>query len=162
MIELATRNLVDLGIKRPRAVSLVAGGGFLLGVPSALNTTFLSNQDFVWGVALMLSGAFVAFAVVKYGVQRLRSEVATPSDWKMPGSWNGVIRFLIPVQAIVLLVWWLWQATTTDFAARWYDPFETYSAMTCLVQWTVVLVALIALNRWMAQRTMQESLYEDS
>ncbi|MCH7639592.1 MAG: sodium-dependent transporter, partial [Bacteroidetes bacterium] len=162
MIELATRNLVDLGIKRPRAVSLVAGGGFLLGVPSALNTTFLSNQDFVWGVALMLSGAFVAFAVVKYGVQRLRSEVATPSDWKMPGSWNGVIRFLIPVQAIVLLVWWLWQATTTDFAARWYDPFETYSAMTCLVQWAVVLVALIALNRWMAQRTMQESLYEDS
>ena len=162
MIELATRNLVDLGLKRPRAVSLVAGGGFLLGVPSALNTNFLANQDFVWGVALMLSGAFVAFAVMKYGVQRLRSEVATPSDWKMPGAWNGMIRFLIPVQAIVLLVWLLWQATTTDFAARWYDPFETYSAMTCLVQWAVVLVALIALNRWMAQRTMQESLYEES
>ena len=162
MIELATRNLVDLGIKRPRAVSMVAGGGFLLGVPSALNTDFLANQDFVWGVALMLSGAFVAFAVMKYGVQRIRTEVATPSDWKIPGAWNGVIRFLVPVQAVVLLVWWLWQATTTKLTARWYDPFETYSAMTCLVQWAVVLVALVALNRWMAQRTMQESLYEDS
>ncbi len=162
MIELATRNLVDLGFKRPKAVLVVAGGGFLLGVPSALNTTFLANQDFVWGVALMISGAFVAFAVMKYGIKRLRTEVATPTDWSIPGAWNGVIRFLVPVQAGVLLVWWLWQATTEGFATRWYDPLETYSAMTCLVQWAVVLVAFIALNRWLAVRTERGALYEDS
>ncbi len=162
MIELTTRNLVDLGFRRHKAVAFAAGGGFLLGVPSALNTTFLANQDFVWGVALMLSGAFVAFAVMKYGIKRIRDEVATPTDWKIPGVWDGIIRFLVPLQAVVLLVWWLWQATTTDFAARWYDPLEAYSAMTCLVQWAVVLVAFIALNRWMANRAGSDSLYEAS
>ena len=28
----------------------------------------------MWGVALMISGAFVAFAVVRYGASRLREE----------------------------------------------------------------------------------------
>ncbi len=162
MIELAARNLVDLGLKRPHAVALVAGGGFLLGVPSALNTNFLANQDFVWGVGLMISGAFVAFAVMRYGLGRLRSEVATPSDWLLPAAWNGLIRWFVPLQAIVLLGWWLWQATTEGFATRWYDPFETYSAMTCLAQWAVVLIALVALNRWMANRTAPVELYEES
>ena len=153
MIELTTRNLVDLGFNRTKAVLLVAFGGFLLGLPSALKTNFLANQDFVWGVALMLSGAFVAFAAMKYGLKRLREEVATPSDWKLPGIWDVVLRWFVPVQAVVLLGWWLWRATTSDFATRWYDPFEAYSAMTCLAQWGVVLLAFILLNRWMVNRT---------
>ena len=162
MIELTTRNLVDLGLKRPRAVALTAGGGFLLGMPSAINLGFFANQDFVWGVALMLSGAFVAFAVVVYGSKRIREEIATPTDWRLPAGWGTMMRFVIPIQAAILLVWWLWQATTTDFATRWYDPLEPYSAMTCLVQWSIVLVAFIALNRWMARRTMRDTLYEAS
>lgn len=162
MIELTTRNLVDLGFNRTKAVVMAAGGGFLLGIPSAINTNFLANQDFVWGVALMLSGAFVAFAVLKYGVKQLRSDVATPNDWRLSGVWDVTIRWLVPVQAFVLLGWWLWRATTSDFAAQWYNPLEAYSAMTCLVQWGVVLVAFLLLNRWMAQRTRQATLYEDA
>lgn len=153
MIELTTRNLVDLGFNRSKGVAIAAGGGFLLGVPSALNSNFLANQDFVWGVALMLSGAFVAFAVMKYGIGRLRSEVATATDWNLPGVWDIVIRWLVPLQALVLLGWWLWRATTSDFAEQWYNPLEPYSAMTCLVQWAIVLVAFVGLNRWMANRT---------
>src|SRR5690606_21578901 len=81
MIELASRALVDFGLPRPRAVATVAGVGFVLGVPSALDLDVFANQDFVWGVALIISGAFVAFTVARYGVARLRDELATPTDW---------------------------------------------------------------------------------
>src|SRR5690606_30011602 len=73
MIELATRVVVDLGVTRERAVLAVSVVGLLFGLPSALSVSFLSNQDFVWGVALMISGAFVATAVIRYGIGRFRS-----------------------------------------------------------------------------------------
>ncbi len=155
MIELATRTLVDWGMPRPRAVVLVAGAGFLGGVPSAISLDVLGNQDFVWGVALMISGAFIAWLVWRYGASRLRDETATPSDWRLPSAWQPLIRWAIPLQAGVLLVWWSWQATTPGFlgaGGRWYDPFNPYSLMTCLVQWGAVLVTLFLLNHWMSRR----------
>lgn len=152
MIELASRVLVDFRVPRSTAVPSVAVGAFLLGVPSALWGDFLGNQDFVWGVALMISGAFVAFAVTTYGPARLRDEVATPSDWRLPAAWDTWLRVAIPLQAVVLLGWWLWQATTESFTARWWDPTEPYSAASCLVQWGIALVAFLALNRWMVRR----------
>ena len=153
MIELSARVVVDLGVERPRALVGVGVAAVALGVPSALNGTFFGNQDFVWGVALMLSGAFIAFAVYRYGPDRLRADVATPTDWALPRLWSAWITYAIPLQALVLLGWWLWRATTADFAARWWDPFEPYSAASCLVQWAVVLVAFKLLNGWLVRRT---------
>src|SRR6056297_797857 len=74
MMELSTRVLSDAGISRTGAVVGVAGTGFLLGLPSALHLGFLANQDFVWGIGLLISGAFVAFAVIRFGVKRFREE----------------------------------------------------------------------------------------
>jgi len=158
MVELSSRVLVDFGISRQKAVLGVAIVGFALGTPSALNLTFFANQDFVWGVALMLSGAFVAFAVIVYGARKLRSEFVTPGDWRIGRGWDFVMKVLVPLEAIILLVWWLSLATTTDFAERWFDPFEPFSAMTVLVQWAVVLAVLMAFNSWMARRTATDLL----
>ena len=152
MIELSARVFVDLGVARAKALVGVGVAAVAVGLPSALNGTFFGNQDFVWGVALMLSGAFIAFAVVRYGPDRLRADVATEADWRLPRVWSGWIRIAIPAQAAVLLAWWLWRATTTDFAARWWDPFEPYSAASCLVQWAIALVAFKLLNGWMVRR----------
>ena len=151
MIELATRVTVDLGVDRKRAVVGVGVVAFLVGVPSALSGDVFGNQDFVWGVALMLSGAFVALAVWKHGAAALRAEVATPTDWRLPRLWDGWITVAVPLQAVVLLGWWLWLAAT-DYSENWFDPFEPYSAMTCLLQWGAALAVLFALNRWMVRR----------
>ncbi|WP_412067446.1 sodium-dependent transporter [Rubrivirga sp. IMCC43871] len=151
MIELSTRVVVDLGAPRPKAVLGVGVVGFLIGVPSALSDQFFGNQDFVWGVALMLSGAFISLAVWRYGADRLRDEVATPSDWALPKLWSGWVRYAIPLQAIVLLGWWLWLAAT-DYSDNWLDPFEPYSAATVLLQWAIALTLLVGLNGWMARR----------
>lgn len=151
MIELATRVVVDFGVRRARALLGVGLVGFAVGLPSALSGAFFGNQDFVWGVALMLSGALVAWAVVRHGAARLRDEVATPDDWALPPVWDAWMRWGIPVQAVVLLGWWLYRATTADFTAEWWNPLEPYSAASCVVQWTVVLGVLFVLNGWMVR-----------
>ena len=65
---------------KSRAVPLVGALGFLLGIPSALSMQVFDNQDFVWGVGLMLSGFFFAFAVVRYGASRFRRDFINTAD----------------------------------------------------------------------------------
>ena len=156
MIELATRVVVDFGVPRPKAVAMVGTLGFALGIPSAVNLDIFGNQDFVWGVALMISGAFVAFAVIRYGTGRFRREEVddTRLDWKAGRGWELLIGTLVPLQAVILLVWWLYLSATVYAPETWYDPTDYYSVMTCLVQWGVVLLAFVLLNKWMVRRTL--------
>ena len=151
MIELSSRVFVDLGISRAKALTGVGLAGFAIGVPSALYGGFFGNQDFVWGVALMISGGLIALTVWRYGAQRLREEVAVESDWSLPRIWDVWIRYAIPFQAIVLLGWWLWQVGPAN-SETWWNPLEPYSAASCVLQWSVVLGVLFALNRWMVGR----------
>ncbi len=156
MIELATRVVMDLGVSRNAAVPAVAIVGFVLGLPSALSLDVLSNQDFVWGVGLMISGAFVAIAIIRYGVTRFRSIAVegSPGDWRAGRRWDVLIGLLVPLQAAILLMWWLYQSAALYAPDSWYDPFEPFSVMTCLVQWGVALLALVFLNRWLVVRTL--------
>ena len=155
MIELATRILVDFGFERRKAIAIVCSAGLVLGLPSAIYLGFLGNQDFVWGVALMISGTFIAFAVVRYGVDRFRTEavVGVPGDWRVGRIWMALLKYAVPIQAVVLLVWWLRLSATVYAPNTWFDPTSPYSVMTCLVQWGVALVALVLLNHRMAENT---------
>ena len=154
MIELPARILIDLGMKRGHAITAVGSAGFLLGIPSALNLGFFQNQDWVWGVGLMLSGFFFAFAVVKYGVTKWRERfINTPdSDIRIGRWWDWAMR-LVLVQAVVLMVWFLVQASGGDFgSAETWTLFSSYNVGSVLIQFGVVLVALIAVNKWMVAR----------
>jgi NSS family neurotransmitter:Na+ symporter len=156
MIKLSTRILIDFGIAQRQALVGVCLAGFVLGIPSAINLEFFANQDFVWGVALMISGAFIAFAVIRHGAARFRAESIDhqPDDWNAGRTWDTAIRFVIPALAVVLLGWWLYQAGSVYAPERWFDPFNPFSIMTCLVQWGIALAVFIALNRWMARRAL--------
>jgi NSS family neurotransmitter:Na+ symporter len=156
MIELATRTVVDLGVARRKALAGVAAVGFACGVPSALNLNVFANQDFVWGVALMISGACVAAAVLRYGPTRFRQTAiaAAPGDRDPGRGWDVLVGVVVPVQAVALLGWWLYQSAAVYAPDTWYDPLAPYSVMTCLVQWTLALTVFFALNRWMTDRTL--------
>lgn len=162
MIELATRIFSDLGLPRARAALSVGSVGFLLGIPSAVNLDVFANQDFVWGVGLMISGAMVAFAVVRYGVTRFRTEVveSSPRDWKVGRGWDVLISTAVPLQAVILLGWWLYQSAAIYAPDTWYNPLEPFSVMTVLLQWAVVLILFVAINRWLVQQTLYRPLQE--
>ena len=155
MIELACRVLVDMGIERKKAVVAVCSIGFTLGIPSALYLNFLGNQDFVWGVALMISGAFVAFSVIKFGTARFRSEQvnAGGEGWQAGAVWDVLVSKVVPSLAGMLLIWWLYRSKTEYATDTWFDPTDPYSLMTCIVQWGVALVVLIWSNKYLVRRT---------
>ena len=149
MVELATRVLSDAGVERPRAVRLVGVLGFILGVPSALSLAVLHNQDWVWGVGLMVSGLFFAIAVIKYGVRRFREEQLNheDSDIRIGRWWDVVIGVLVPLQAVVLIGWWLWQV----WGPGALDPFGVENVGTVLFQWGAILIVLLIANRYLAR-----------
>ena len=151
MIELASRVLIDLGLSRRRAIAVVGSAGLLFGIPSALKLEFFQNQDWVWGVGLMLSGFLFAVAVLKYGVTKWRETFVNQpgSDIRIGAWWDWAMR-LIVVESVVLMAWWLWSARGDDFTATW-TLFSAYNVGSVLIQWAVVLAVLIAANRWLAR-----------
>lgn len=159
MIELATRVLVDAGLTRARAIRWVAAAGFLLGLPSALSLDMLHNQDWVWGVGLMMSGLFFAIGVIVHGVRRFREEQINHehSDIRVGRWWEVVIGVLVPLQAVVLIGWWIYQVR----GPGWLNPFGIENFGTILFQWGIVLVVLILANRWLLPRSDRAALAAD-
>ena len=159
MIELASRILIDLGLTRGRAIAVVGVAGIAFGVPSALNWTdtpgagpFFANQDWVWGVGLMLSGFFFAFAVLKYGVTEWRAKYINTgdSDIHIGAWWDWSIRLVI-LESVVLMGWWFYQARGESFEATW-TLFSPFNIGTVLIQFAIVIAALLLLNGWLVRK----------
>lgn len=144
MVELATRVLQDAGIERGRALITILVVGFALGAPSALSEDVFLNQDFVWGVGLMVSGLFFAVAVLKYGVRRFRETLINHehSDIRI-GAWFDVVIRLVVVQALVLVGWWFWQVRTENV----WGPFGVANMA---LQFALALGIFILFNRRIA------------
>lgn len=151
MLELATRVLSDFGLDRRRALVAVGAAGFVFGMPSALHMPFFRNQDWVWALGLMVSGLFFALGARRFGLRRLRSEVinAEGSDLRIGRWWEILVGIVVPVEAAVLLGWWLWQAGQ---GADAWEPLSEFNVGTVALQWGIALVVLLAANRWLARR----------
>ena len=135
LFELVTRVFIDLGLTRTKAILLVGSVSFVLGTPSAVSMAIFENQDWVWGVGLLVSGFFIAIAVMKYGVRQFRENLINHAgnDIKL-GKFFDYVVFLIPVQFIILVWWWFSQA------GGWTEIFTSYSVGTCLFQWGIALL----------------------
>jgi NSS family neurotransmitter:Na+ symporter len=155
MLELASRVLIDLGIARRRAVLWVAGLTLILGVPSALSLSVFNNQDWVWGVGLMLSGLFFAITASRFGLEKLRTKTVNGEgcDLQIGRWWVFVVGMLVPIEAITLIIWWLKDAHDAD-PEGWLAPFGSYTVGTVILQWSIALAALWLANGWLARRTV--------
>lgn len=156
MIELATKTLIDFGLKRKLSIAIVGSAGFIFGMPSALNINFFANQDWVWGMGLILSGAFIAFTIIKYGADKFRSEIINQSgsDIKIGRWYNAVIKYIIPVQVVFLLSWWLISSTTWD--PEWWNPFHTENLGTCIAQWTLIISLFVLMNKYLVKYSLKD------
>ena len=154
MLEMATRVLVDFGLRRGAAISCVAGVVFVCGLPSAISMDVFKNQDWVWGLGLMVSGAFFAFAAIRFGVERMRVEVVNPgSDLKVGRAFVFIVTWLVPVEFAVMLGWWFIQSIRSYDPDHWAHPVRVFSVGTCLAQWGIVLLTFVIANAWLARRS---------
>ena len=151
MVELASRVLTDAGVDRGRAIWVVGGCGFVLGLPSALSIEVFRNQDWVWGLGLILSGLFFAVSVLRHGVDRFRRDFVNGpgSDITVGRWWNGAM-ILVVLEAVALLGWWLWQAVDPDDLMATLTPFSSFNVGTVVVQWGLALTVFLLLNRRIA------------
>lgn len=153
MIELASRVLVDSGITRFRATIAVCITGFFFGMPSAISTDFLVNQDSVWGIGLLVSGAFMAFAIIKFDPTRFRSELINIEErrYTLGRWWDVIIKYVVPIEVISLIIWWIYQSASVE---AWYNPISTFSLATVLLQWAIAMGLFYLYNGKIAERTL--------
>lgn len=156
LLELTARILMDMRISRQKALIVVYVAGFTAGLPSALSQDFFVNQDWTWGIGLMVSGLFIALALVGNGVDdfRLRYINSAGNDLYIGAWYNSVIRIAIPFQVLVLIFWWFWQAIVAN-PEDWWNPFRVDSVGTCLFQWGLVLAFFLLVNKYLAERTLK-------
>lgn len=153
MINCTSETLKDLGIPKKRAIWTTLILGAVVGLPSAISMKVFLNQDWVWSLGLILSGAFIAVAVLAYGMQRFYQELrASPYNTRLGSFYPWMLGLGLPVQAIALMGWWFWLTFKTQGWQDWIDPFALQSAGTCLLQWGVVLTCTLFLNKWMVRR----------
>lgn len=149
MIEVGVRTLMDCGIKRQRATLYVCGVGFLIGCFSAWSINNLNNQDWVWGLGLMVSGLLISLAIIKYGPEKVRKEEINTedADYKIPKWYFNTCIRLIPVIVVVMIVWWFVQAIGW-YPDSWWSPFEVENVGTVVCQWGIVIIIGLALNKF--------------
>jgi NSS family neurotransmitter:Na+ symporter len=147
MLELSTRTFIDFGMTRRKALPMVTLLTAILGLPSAISIDFFNNQDWVWGLGLIISGAFFTFAVIKNNVEKFRQiYLNIPQNDLYVGKWfDWLMKYLIPVEAVIMLSWWFYQSVTWD-PQSWWKPISIYSLGTCLIQWGILIIFLIIFN----------------
>ena len=156
MIELASRVLIDAGFSRRIAVRLVGLATIVCGIPSAMSPAVFENQDWVWGLALMISGLFISVGVTRYGPERFRTNLINIGDGtiKVGPLFGWALQYLIPVQFAVMFGWWMYQAVAVYDPDNWWNPIRMYSLGTCLLQWGLALVLLWLFNHRLATTSL--------
>lgn len=156
MIELFTRNITDLGISRKKSAIRVILFFIIFGLPSALSLNYFSNQDWVWGVGLILTGFIIMFAVVKYGAAKFKKDfIDGDSDFKLPVRYFTICITANLGVAVFLIYWWLSQGYSSN---PWFDEnghwnfFDTYSNASVVTQWGIVLLVGFFINKYLYKK----------
>ncbi|MEM9325243.1 MAG: sodium-dependent transporter [Bacteroidota bacterium] len=162
MIELFVSNISNMGIRSKYITPIVAVSFIVFGFPSAYSLDFFNNQDWVWGVGLILSGFFILFAVAKYGPGRFKEEfIDEDSDFRV---WTGYFSWSTRINlfmAIFLVYWWLSQGYSAYpwfNEAGYWNVWDVYSNASVISQWLLVLILGIIINRWLHQKFVAQTL----
>jgi NSS family neurotransmitter:Na+ symporter len=152
MMELGVRTLGDHGIARARATWLTAAFGLVVGLPSALSMPVFDNQDWVWGVGLLVTGVLISAGVIIHGVPRFLDETVGTGRTAVRIWIGACLGGLIPVVFVALLGWWFWKAVTEYDPDHWWNPLRQFSVGTCIVQWAIGIGAALLMARLASRR----------
>ena len=159
LYEMGVRSLSDTGLSRTASTLIIAGVGALIGGIAAMDMDFFISMDWVWGLALVIGGLLVAWGVQIYGANRYRRDLINGMGAKRPlGLWfNTLFIYLIPIQGITLLGWWLYDAATDEgFYGEGNHPWDptvlgNYGVGPCVIWWATALGIFLFLSPWLGK-----------
>lgn len=143
--------LVDAGISRKKATWIIFIVCLLWGLPSAWNIHFLNNQDWVFGMTLLIGTLFTCFAMIKFGTKKVREKYIniTENDLNVGPWWDICIKYISPIGITIMFIWWTIQSIQW-YPETWWNPFLEFSTGTFVVQGAIMAIALILLNKTIA------------
>ncbi|MEQ8478069.1 sodium-dependent transporter [Fulvivirga sp.] len=153
MLELFIANLKDMGLTRKSAAMRTAIFCIIFGFPSAWSLNFFNNQDWVWGIGLIISGLLIIIVVLRYGISKFKKDfIDTDSDLDVPLKYFSITLCFNVVLAVVLIYWWMSRGYSEN---PWFDAngnwnvFDVYSNASVVTQWAIALIAGIAINKYL-------------
>ena len=152
MIEMVVRVVMDFGMHRKKAVMVVVLLTALAGSPSALSMDVFNNQDWVWGVGLLLSGFIFTLAALKIGLDKLLPQWF-PHSYGKPAlrrAMKALFYLTLPLEFAAMLIWWLYQSTTWD--AHIWSFSNVYSLAGTLSQWLLIIILGLLFNKTFNRR----------
>jgi neurotransmitter:Na+ symporter, NSS family len=153
MVEMAVRNLLDIGVGRKRATLAVGAIIGAVGIPSAMSSGFFDNQDWVWGLGLIVNGLLFCLAVSIYGFEKFRSEMVErhgSGDMHLPRWFGPLIKYVVPAQFALLIGWWFWRSF--GWTESWWNPLGTFSIASVIAQWGAALLLALWLGPKLARK----------
>lgn len=149
-MELVCHTLEDFGIPRKYGMPGTVLVAFGIGAMSAVNVNILTNQDFVWAFGLLINGLMLQYLVIRYGISKFRNDVFnyySTDDWTLPSIWKWIVLIVAPLEATAILIWWAVDLIQSeeDTGEKWYE-FGTETLMVTLVQWAILMLAVILIN----------------
>lgn len=161
MLELFISNLTDLGLPRRSAAIRAAVFCIVFGFPSAWSLNIFNNQDWVWGIGLIITGMLILVAVMRYGAAKfLKDYIRTDSEFNVPVMYFAGCLFFNAGLGAVLIYWWMSQGYSDNpwfNAAGNWNIFDVYSNASIITQWGVVLIAGVLLNRYLYKKFVKKA-----
>lgn len=152
MMQLLIRNLTDYSISRKNAAIICGTCCIVFGIPSAISLDFFSNQDWVWGIGLLVSGIFISFLVIRYGPSKFKKDfIDGSSDYVVADWYFKATIYTIFAAGLFLVYWWMAQGYS-DYP--WFDAdgnwnvMDVYSNASIVTQWAIALLIAIVFNKW--------------
>lgn len=148
---------VDSGKDRKKTILGIFALLLIWGAPSAWNSTFLSNQDWVAGQMMIVGVMLSCYAMIKYGLGRIRTTyLNNPYTGLTIGKWWEIsIRFLAPLIAGIMFIWWTVQCIGWESA--WWNPFGINNLGTFVFQGALMAIIAFFLNNRL-NNTIQDAV----
>ncbi|MEQ8549675.1 MAG: sodium-dependent transporter [Cyclobacteriaceae bacterium] len=151
MIELFRSNVSVLSSNKKMIVILTVIVFVAFGFPSAYSLDFFSNQDWVWGLGLIISGIFIAIGTSLYGPVKFKKElIDEDSDFTIADAYFKYSIYSVIIMGVFIVYWWLSQGNSQY---TWFNEdgawnvFDVYSNASVITQWSLVILVGIAINK---------------
>lgn len=160
MIELFMKNVADLNISRNTTLIIVIICFIVFGYPSAISLDFFNNQDWVWGIGLIVSGLFILIAVAMHGPSKFKEDnIDVGSDMRFSTTFFKLAIFGNIALAAILIYWWMSQGYSEN---PWFNEngnwnvIDVYSNASIVTQWALVILVGMILNRFLYKNFVKQ------